>query len=92
LLFGHAVLQKLQAPYPAITAQVWVLKTQAKTQAKNQPLTLGEIDAALAASLSAQLTPQDLLPLPVLGIPQWWTGNEDAAFYDDARIFRPPAP
>jgi hypothetical protein len=88
LLLGHAVLQKLQAPYPAITAQVWVLKTQAKTRLS----TLDEIDAALATSLSAQLTPQDLLPLPVLGIPHWWAGNKDAAFYDNAQIFRPLAP
>jgi Protein of unknown function (DUF3025) len=81
LLFGHAVMQKLQAPYPAITAQVWVLHTDAKD--------LASIDRALAASLSAALTPVALHPLPVLGIPQWWAGNEDAAFYDNAHVFRP---
>jgi hypothetical protein len=81
LLFGHAVMQKLQAPYPAITAQVWVLHTDAKD--------LASIDRALAASLSAALTPQALHPLPVLGIPQWWAANENAAFYDNAQVFRP---
>lgn len=29
-------------------------------------------------------------PLPVLGVPGWWPGNEDPAFYDDAAVFRPP--
>ena len=29
------------------------------------------------------------LPLPVLGVPDWWPANEDAAFYDDASVFRP---
>jgi Protein of unknown function (DUF3025) len=81
LLFGHAVMQKLQAPYPAITAQVWLLRTDA--------VDLSSIDRALAASLSAALTPQDLLPLPVLGIPKWCAGNQDPAFYDNAQVFRP---
>jgi hypothetical protein len=81
LLFGHAVMQKLQAPYPAITAQVWVLHTQAND--------LPSIDLALAARLSTALTPRDLLPLPVLGIPAWWADNDDSAFYDNMQVFRP---
>ena len=28
-------------------------------------------------------------PLPVLGVPGWWPGNEDPSFYDDAAVFRP---
>ncbi len=30
-----------------------------------------------------------LLPLPVAGVPGWHAGNHDAAFYDDAAVFRP---
>jgi hypothetical protein len=26
--------------------------------------------------------------LPVLGVPGWWPGNEDPAFYADASVFR----
>ncbi len=86
LLFGHAVLQKLQAPYPAITAQVWVLEgVQANDTAS--------VDVALAASIQqrfdvGQLNPKALLPLPVLGIPEWWADNVDGAFYDNALVFR----
>ncbi len=83
LVFGHAVIQKLQAPYPAITAQVRVLHTAA-TQ-------LSAIDTALAASLDDTLTPQALLALPVLGIPQWWAANQAAEFYDNSHVFRPLA-
>jgi Protein of unknown function (DUF3025) len=48
----------------------------------------------VAADDPATLTPEWLtskpfLPLPVLGVPGWWSGNEDAAFYDDAAVFRP---
>lgn len=28
-------------------------------------------------------------PLPVLGVPGWWPGNEDPSFYADAAVFRP---
>ena len=80
-LFGHALIEKLVRPRKAITAHVWVLP------------------AAGAASLSMQdqvaplLTPQSLavkpfLPLPVLGMPGWWTPNESPAFYCDDAVFR----
>jgi hypothetical protein len=32
---------------------------------------------------------QALCALPVLGVPGWWSGNEDPAFYEDASVFRP---
>jgi Protein of unknown function (DUF3025) len=95
LLFGHAVLQKLQAPYPAITAQVWVLEgVQGDDITNDIASDIASVDAALAASIQSAfdagtLNPQALLPLPVLGIPKWWAGNVDAAFYDNARVFRP---
>ncbi|MEQ1803945.1 MAG: DUF3025 domain-containing protein [Burkholderiaceae bacterium] len=28
-------------------------------------------------------------PLPVLGVPGWWPGNEDPSFYADTAVFRP---
>lgn len=83
-VFGHAVLQKLQAPYPAITGQVWCVSGLADTQ-------LSSIDVALAASLGAQLHPEQLLPLPVLGIPGFWAENENPTFYDNVAVFRPLA-
>jgi hypothetical protein len=39
--------------------------------------------------LPADLSPADLPPLPVLGIPGWWPANEGAGFYADDRVFRP---
>jgi len=33
-------------------------------------------------------TPRSLSPLPVLGIPGWWSENEAPAFYDDTAYFR----
>lgn len=37
----------------------------------------------------AQWAAKPFLPLPVLGIPGWWPGNEDPAFYTDTKVFRP---
>lgn len=77
VVFGHALLEKLMRPRKAITAHVWLV----------EELT----DDALASSLNpARLTAKDFLPLPVLGVPDWWSANEVPGFYDDTEIFRPP--
>ena len=45
---------------------------------------------ALAALLDPeQLRAKPFVPLPVLGVPLWWEGNERPGFYDDADVFRP---
>ena len=41
-------------------------------------------------SLSAdQWAAKPFCPLPVLGVPGWWPGNETSTFYDDEAVFRP---
>ena len=78
----HAALEKLVSPYKSITAHV--------LQAPAAIETIEDVDAWLAASLSAErLVPKPFAPLPLLGVPGWWAPNDDAAFYDDARVFRP---
>lgn len=79
-VFGHALLEKLAAPYKGITASVAVLAVDEAAG----------IDAQLAALIAdPQLAPARLLHLPVLGIPGWWPANADPAFYDDPAVFRP---
>lgn len=36
----------------------------------------------------AQWASKPFLPLPVLGIPGWWPGQDDPDFYDDPKVFR----
>lgn len=83
VVFGHALLEKLAAPRKDMTAHVW---------RADAPLArLADADAWLAGELSAPaLAAKPFTPLPVLGVPGWWPGNADAAFYDDAQVFRPP--
>lgn len=81
LLFGHALLEKLVSPRKPITAHVYRVQPEQDT--------LPALDAWLAQELSAEkLARKPFAHLPVLGVPGWWPGNEDAGFYTDAQVFR----
>jgi hypothetical protein len=85
MLFGHAALEKLLTPYKSIT--VHVLRVAEPFDPAGD---LSALDRALAAQLGAELlATKPFLPLPVLGVPDWWLANEDAAFYEDSDVFRP---
>jgi hypothetical protein len=80
-VFGHATLEKLVQPYKSITAHLWRVPGG---------VTDATLDAWLAQDLQpAKLASKPFRPLPVLGVPFWWAGNADAAFYDDLEVFRP---
>lgn len=86
MLFGHALLEKLVFPRKPITVHVY----------RAQPAinSIAELDAWVAADLSAvKLAGKPFTPLPVLGVPGWWSQNEPVgknfSFYDDSLVFRP---
>ncbi len=83
LLIGHAVLEKLLNPYPSVTAKCLVISAR--------PETLADADALAALALEHIVTPKQLPPLPVAGIPGWHPLNDKPAFYDNRSIFRPLA-
>lgn len=88
-VIGHAILEKLRAPWPGITAKC--LYVPLALEAEEATLDEAALDQA-AAALWAEASinhPADLFPLPVLGIPGWWAANADPAFYDNAQVFRP---
>ena len=84
---GHAILEKLLQPYKSLTAHALYLPASERLP-----------DAALEARLESALlgegrlrSPADLAPLPLMGIPGWWTsGDQDGRFYADRAVFRPP--
>lgn len=85
LLMGHAALEKLVQPYKSITVHVWRVDLPFDPAGD-----LHALDAWLAEDLqSAKLAAKPFKPLPVLGVPGWWPGNEEAGFYDDVQVFRP---
>lgn len=88
-LFGHAIMEKLVSPYKAITAHTWVVPAEAGFFTLPPQQQRAWIDAAVTQQLQGGLATGDFTPLPVLGVPGWWAG-QDEAFYADAQVFRPP--
>lgn len=92
-VFGHALLEKLIAPYAACTAHAWVVEVPEAYFTWPRAQRDAHLDETVSATLAADATPgalngRSFAPLPVLGIPGWWPQNEDSAFYDDATVFR----
>ncbi len=73
VVIGHALLEKLLAPYPAMTGKCLFTAP----------------GIAPEAALDGLTAPHSLCPLPLLGIPGWDAANAAASFYDNVGIFRP---
>lgn len=85
LVFGHAALEKLMTPYKSITVHVWRVDRLFEPGGD-----LRALDDALAVMLTSQrLASKPFVPLPVLGVPDWWATNGEPDFYADAGVFRP---
>ncbi len=83
LLFGHALLEKLNQPRKAMTAHVYRVGIAAQS--------ITDIDEWVAQDLrSEHLASKPFAHLPVLGVPGWWPANESTDFYHDLAVFRPP--
>lgn len=87
-VIGHAVLEKLLTPWPGITAKCLFVRVEKPPEGSKPAL---EVDESVADiwRKGAITHPAELFPLPVLGIPGWWTANENLAFYDNRDVFRP---
>ena len=87
-LFGHALLEKLVAPYKAITGHAWVIHVD-QAYFKDAPeVRRAHIDAVVAAEIANGLATSDFSHLPILGVPGWWP-QQSPEFYADAAVFRP---
>jgi hypothetical protein len=88
-LFGHALMEKLVAPRKAITAHTRVIFAGDDVLALAPGEQRAWLDAHVADELArAGLTTAGFTPLPVLGVPDWWPG-QDRDFYLDTTVFRP---
>ncbi len=88
LAFGHGLLDALRDPHPRLMGKALF----ARVARERLTLTDSEFrvfaDAALARGLSEFLSePARLLPLPVLGVPDW-SKNQVRSYYEDERYFR----
>ncbi len=88
LLFGHALMEKLVAPYKAITGHSWIVPLEHDLATMVFEERYDVIDAVVAQQLAQGLSTADFSPVPVLGVPGWWKGQDDE-FYKDVLVFRP---
>lgn len=81
LVFGHALLEQLFQARKGLTAHVFCERPSSFPS---------EPDAWLHGRITpGTLAAKPFTPLPLLGVPGWWAGNEDFSFYDDPQVFRP---
>ncbi len=88
LLFGHALVEKLLAPYKSITAHVWTVAVEPSWFALSPAQRIADLDYRVADRLRDGFRSSDFCHLPVSGVPGWWSG-QDRTFYEDAEVFRP---
>ncbi len=87
-LFGHALMEKLVRPYKAITAHAWPVLADDSFFHLSYPEKIAWLDEAVSRQLAGNLANSCFTPLPVLGVPGWWDG-QDGEFYGDLSVFRP---
>ncbi len=99
LLFGHALLEQLITPRKPLCAHSVILMvddeffhlTEAQKLNRIDDLLMAHLDDWLSGRLTGcpvdKVSPRQLQPLPVLGVPHFWDG-QDAQFYADTSVFR----
>lgn len=88
VLFGHALVEKLLAPYKSITAHAWTVEVETAWFDLSPEQRIADLDGRVAMQIRDGFNSADFCHLPVLGVPGWWPG-QDLAFYEDAEFFRP---
>jgi hypothetical protein len=91
-LFGHALYHKALNPFIGMTGKAVLLRAPDVFAQWPLNLQIAETDRLLAAHVRQRTRMthgRELSPLPVLGVPGWWAGNEQESFYENAAYFRP---
>ncbi len=91
-LFGHALCEKALQPFTGVTGRGVLVEVTASFLASPLALQLANLDARVAAQIADPwrfAAPGELVPVPVLGVPGWFAGNENEEYYEDAHYFRP---
>ena len=91
-VFGHGLYEKALDPYVGMTGQGLVLHVDQTFFNWSLPVRLAYLDERVAEYLDNPghcLSPRELHPVPLLGIPGWSADNVQSAYYDNTSYFRP---
>lgn len=80
IVVGHALLEKMLQPYASVTGKCLMLET---------PAELNSLAHHASCGLRTIQSPDQLAPLPLMGIPGWDPNNANLAYYANSTIFRP---
>lgn len=92
VIFGHAIYEMATMPFIGLTAKSWFLAVPAGFSLWSLTDTYTFLDEMLAqqiANTETLLDNQQLTPLPLLGIPDWYAANSEQTFYANTEYFRP---
>lgn len=89
-VLGHSIYERMLNPYIGLTGKGILIKTSAAWLQQSQHKQIEQADQLISrALLSNQLLhPQQLQPIPVLGIPGWFVNNKNNNFYKNIKYFR----
>jgi hypothetical protein len=91
VVLGHALYHKALQPYVGMVGRAILMLVENELLRRDAHARVAVLDARLAGELRGDniRSPQDLHPLPMLGIPGWFEQGEQEAFYDNRDYFRP---
>ena len=92
-VFGHALLEQLIQPRKPLCAHSIVIDVSQDFFSLSLSARMVYLDSKIAQYMDKLLsqndvTPRQLAPLPILGVPHFWAENADAGFYEDPYVFR----
>jgi hypothetical protein len=91
-IFGHALYEKALDPFVGVTGRTVVVRVSEAWLRGGRERQIAELDMRVAARIADPLeflSPRQLAPLPVLGVPDWCAENATSSYYDNADYFRP---
>lgn len=92
LVIGHALYERLHAPYVGLCGKSIHVPASPHVLVSPMEHQVRHADETVAQALEEPrflAHPKALYPLPLLGIPGFTQDNEDPAYYEDTRQFRP---
>ena len=92
LIFGHAMYEKARAPFIGMTGKALLFNVPEKIirlDGDELNVAVDQLVATFAHDPDKLVHGQVFAPLPVLGIPGWWSQNESDGFYDNRPYFPP---
>jgi Protein of unknown function (DUF3025) len=90
-IFGHGLYEKALQPYVGMTGQGLILHVPADFFSRTLAAQLNYLDERTAEYLNNPghcISPRELHPVPLLGVPGWDRENSNAAYYDNTSYFR----